>query len=105
LDTKDVGLVCLCYVENPKPAQVHYALRRLRRKAPEAFILVTLLGAQTSIDDGDVVEAVSNIGVVRGSFRDSVERILAVAAGPLDRPLLGGSMLSPDQTVELAKEI
>jgi hypothetical protein len=105
LDTKDVRLVCLCYAENPKPAQVHYALRRLRRKVPEAFILVTLLGAKTSIDDGDVVEAASNIGVVRGSFRDSVERILAVAAGPLDRPLLGGSVLSPDQTVELAKEI
>jgi hypothetical protein len=68
LDTKDVGLVCLCYVENPKPAQVHYALRRVRRKAPEAFILVTLLGAKTSIDDGDVVEAASNIGVVRDRF-------------------------------------
>jgi predicted PurR-regulated permease PerM len=95
LDTKDVGLVCLCYVENPKPAQVHYALRRLRRKAPEAFILVTLLGAMTSIDDQEVVEAASNIGVVRGSFRHAVERILAVAAGRSDWPILGGSVLSP----------
>jgi hypothetical protein len=40
LDTKDVALVCLCYVANPTSAQIRYAIRRLRRKAPEAFILV-----------------------------------------------------------------
>src|SRR4051794_26573123 len=36
LDTKDVALICLCYVEHVTPAQMRYALRRLRRKAPGA---------------------------------------------------------------------
>ena len=36
LETKDAALVCLCYLENATPAQVRYAARRIRRKAPEA---------------------------------------------------------------------
>src|ERR1700686_2065478 len=82
LNTKDVGLVCLCYVENPTPAQIHYAIRRLRKKAPEALILVTLLGATASIDDQEVVGASSNIELVKGTLNDSVERILAIAVNP-----------------------
>jgi hypothetical protein len=37
LDT-NVALVCLCYVANPTSAQIRYAIRRLRRKAPEAYL-------------------------------------------------------------------
>ena len=44
LDTSDVAVVCLCYVECVTTAQIRYSIRRLRRKAPQAFMLVTLLG-------------------------------------------------------------
>jgi hypothetical protein len=37
-------LVCICYLENASSAQIRYAVRRLRRKAPEAFIVTALLG-------------------------------------------------------------
>jgi predicted PurR-regulated permease PerM len=79
LDTKGVALVCLCYVENPTPAQIHYAIRRLRRKAPRAFIIVTLVGATINIDDQEVIQASTNVDLVKASLRETVEKILAVA--------------------------
>jgi predicted PurR-regulated permease PerM len=44
LDTDGVELMCLCYLANVTSAQIRYSVRRLRRRAPDAFILVTLAG-------------------------------------------------------------
>jgi predicted PurR-regulated permease PerM len=74
LDTKDVALVCLCYVENVTSAQIRYAIRRLRRKAPNAFILVSLLGAADGVDDA--VREFANVGLVKRSLAETVEKIL-----------------------------
>jgi predicted PurR-regulated permease PerM len=82
LDIKEVALICLCYVENPTPAQIHYAIRRLRRKAAGAFILVTLVGETSNVDDQEELQASADIDLVRGSLADTVERILAVAKRP-----------------------
>jgi len=79
LDTKNVALVCLCYVENPTPAQIHYAIRRLRRKAPGTLILVMLLGGTIGIDHQEIGATSSNIDFVEGSLRASVERIISIA--------------------------
>ena len=41
LDTKDVAIVCICYIESATSAQIHYAVRRLRRKTlkqPSYFV-------------------------------------------------------------------
>jgi hypothetical protein len=43
LDTRDVALICICYIENATSAQIRYAVRRLRRKVPEAFIVTALV--------------------------------------------------------------
>ena len=32
LETENVALICLCYLEHATPAQMHYASRRIRRK-------------------------------------------------------------------------
>jgi hypothetical protein len=74
LDTKDVALVCLCYVENVTSAQIRYAIRRLRRKAPNAFILVSLLGAADGVDDA--VREFANVGLVKRLLAETVEKIL-----------------------------
>jgi predicted PurR-regulated permease PerM len=79
LETKDVALVCLCYVENVTSAQIRYAIRRLRRKAPNAFILVSLLGAADGLD-GDAVHEFANVGLVKQSLANTVERILEEAS-------------------------
>src|ERR1700731_5243153 len=44
-DTKDAAFVCLCYVESVTSAQIRYAVRRVRRRTPEALILVALFGS------------------------------------------------------------
>ncbi len=44
LDTRDVDLICICYIENATSAQIRYAVRRLRRKVPKAFIVTALVG-------------------------------------------------------------
>jgi predicted PurR-regulated permease PerM len=89
LDTKDVALLCLCYVENATSAQIRYAIRRLRRKAPQAFILVSLIGAADAIDD-QIVEENAKVAFVKQSLAKTVERILmesTVAAKDNDIPL------------------
>jgi tRNA A37 methylthiotransferase MiaB len=79
LDTKDVALVCLCYVENATSAQIRYAVRRLRRKVPDAFILVTMVGQASNIDDEEVLQYSPNIDFVKQSLSDTVDRIFAIA--------------------------
>lgn len=44
LDTHDVWAICVCFIEAASPAQIGYAVRRLRRKVPDAFVLIALLG-------------------------------------------------------------
>jgi hypothetical protein len=46
LETKDVGLICLCYLEHATKAQLQYTSRRLRRKAP-AFPIVVGIFSET----------------------------------------------------------
>jgi hypothetical protein len=75
LDTKEVALVCLCYVENATSAQVRYAVRRLRRKAPNAFILVALVGGTDNLDE-QAVREFANVELVKRSLADTVEKIL-----------------------------
>jgi len=79
LDTKDVALVCLCYVENATSAQIRYAVRRLRRKVPDAFILVTMVGQASNIDDEEILQCSPNIDFVKQSLSDTVDRIFAIA--------------------------
>jgi hypothetical protein len=77
LDTKDTALVCVCYVD-ATPAQIHYAIRRLRRKAPQSIILVALVGRTDNVtnladpQDADYVER---------SLSATVSRILAASRG------------------------
>jgi hypothetical protein len=79
LDTKDVALVCLCYIENATAAQIRYAIRRLRRKAPEAIILVTLVGNADSTTNLTGPQASSPFDSVERSLKETVARIVTIA--------------------------
>ncbi|MGC1861579.1 MAG: AI-2E family transporter [Methylocystis sp.] len=80
LDVKNVGLICLCYMETPSPAQIHFAIRRLRRKAPAAIILVALLGATSAVEDEEVVQTLVKLDLIKSTLHATVERILAITA-------------------------
>lgn len=47
LQTEGVALICLCYVEYATRAQIHYALRRIRRRVPDVAVIVALFGNST----------------------------------------------------------
>src|SRR4029079_1576520 len=83
LDTKDVALVCLCYVESATSAQIRYALRRLRRKAPDAFILVAMLGASNTTEVRETLKDFPMPGLVE-SLDQTVKQVHAAASGPQD---------------------
>jgi hypothetical protein len=75
LDTKEAKLICLCYIETVTPAQIRYSVRRLRRKAPEAHILVGLMGEAQEMDD-----AAPNVSYAKGSLAETVDAVFTVAA-------------------------
>jgi hypothetical protein len=77
---KDIALICLCYVENATPAQINYAVRRLRRRVPRALILVSLVGSADDIaNPNDGQDALSDF--VERSLSATVARIVATANG------------------------
>jgi predicted PurR-regulated permease PerM len=80
LNTKDVTLVCLCYVANPTSAQVRYAIRRLRRKAPEAFILVSVIGGADNASGSEELRA-CQADDVRQSLSETIDQIKNLARG------------------------
>jgi predicted PurR-regulated permease PerM len=82
LDTTDVALLCLCYLEDASAAQVRYAIRRLRRKAPAAFILVMFAGNADNIDAAEDVRTSAHTDFAKQSLRETVEKIVAVATRP-----------------------
>jgi hypothetical protein len=76
LDIKDVALICLCYIGNATSAQIGYAIRRVRRKAPGVFIVVSLFGNATSIEG---LDQQGDVDVVSPSLHATIEKIVAAA--------------------------
>ena len=82
-EIKGIALVCLCYVGNASSAQIRYAIRRIRRRAPDTTTLVALLGDLEDITGQALSE---NTELVQHSLRATVDKIVAMAS-----ELLGGS--------------
>jgi predicted PurR-regulated permease PerM len=81
-DATGTALICLCYTGCPTAAKVRYALRRIQRKAPEASLVVALLGRDCTIEEDQLAPGA---GLVRHSLRATVDRILAIASGQPER--------------------
>ena len=79
LDTEDVRIVCLCFVGETTGAQIHYAVRRFRRKMPQAFILLTLIGNTRVFDEE--FRSSAGIGSVQTSLSGTRSEILNVVEG------------------------
>jgi predicted PurR-regulated permease PerM len=78
LDTEDVAVVCICYMGNATPAQMRYAIRRLRRKAPNAIILTALYGnSDATVPLGEAADE-STVSVTR-SLEGTVKQIREIA--------------------------
>jgi len=75
LETEDVDLICLCYLEGTTPAQQNYAIRRLRRKAPKTAIMLVLLGEIDQSPDTEGAELFDGVKRVEGTLISVVDRI------------------------------
>ena len=76
LDTQDVELICLCFVGGATAARIHYAVRRLRRKMPNAFIILSLIGHSGVFDEE--LKSSTGIGSIQNSLGGTREEILKV---------------------------
>jgi predicted PurR-regulated permease PerM len=79
LDTTGVAFACLCYVESANQAHIRYAVRRLRRKLPEAPILIALFGEDSANDPEQGKAALPNTSVASRSLRAVIEQIVAAS--------------------------
>jgi predicted PurR-regulated permease PerM len=74
LDLSDTSLICICYVERPSSAKIHYAVRRLGKKRSAAIIVAFLAEEQVT-----PIETLSGAAVVRGPFKLVLETIVEAA--------------------------
>ena len=95
LELKDVALICLCYLEHATTAQLHYASRRLRRKAPGVSILVGIFNETGQAPDSGPQQLPEDVEFLQGPLSAGVERVSEI----LSRPR---AHMKPDQPV-LAK--
>jgi hypothetical protein len=75
-------LFAFCYVENVTSAKINYAIRRLRRKAPHAIILVA--SAEVAIVFSTTANARGVFldgAVMARTLRDAVEKIVSIPKG------------------------
>jgi predicted PurR-regulated permease PerM len=90
LNLKDVALICLCYLEHATPAQLHYASRRLRRKAAGVSILVGIFNETGQTPDSDQQQLPEGVEFLEGPLSSGVKRVSEI----LSRPR---AYLKPDQ--------
>jgi|1186.fasta_scaffold155042_2 hypothetical protein len=87
LDTNDVALICLCYLESATPAQVRYAVRRIRRNAHGTAVVVSLLAKTDHVGDLVAPNLYPGVEPATGSLRNIVGHIVDfVEAGRVEKP-------------------
>jgi predicted PurR-regulated permease PerM len=77
LDTTGVTMVCVSYLDASSPAHMRYTIRRMRRKLPNAQIL---LGCWMADADAETLRDTAKADAVVTSLRDAVKLCLAAAA-------------------------
>jgi hypothetical protein len=82
LQAEGAALVCLSYLDASSPSHMRYAVRRLRRKLPNATIL---LGSWASNQDAAALEALretAKADLAAGSLREAVSLCLELGSAP-----------------------
>jgi predicted PurR-regulated permease PerM len=82
LDMSGVQMICISYLEiSGTPAHLRYLLRRLRKQAPQAPILVGLWPAEDAVLKSETMRSTLGADYYVSSMRDAVVRCLKVATG------------------------
>ncbi|MCG7393159.1 AI-2E family transporter [Microvirga sp. ACRRW] len=87
LDMSGVQMICISYLEiSGTPAHLRYLLRRLRKQAPKAPILVGLWPAEDAVLKSEAMRSTLGADYYVSSMRDAVVRCLKVATGEEELP-------------------
>jgi predicted PurR-regulated permease PerM len=82
LDISKARLICICYVERPSDAMIHYAVRRIIRKNNSSTVVLALLA-----DDGTgQADQVDGAARLFESFKRVVEGIVDVSRSHSQKP-------------------
>jgi predicted PurR-regulated permease PerM len=81
LETGGVALICLSYLDASSPAHMRYAVRRLRRKAPQATILLGCWTPATAQEGLAELQAATKADLVAAKLSDAVRQCLTLAQG------------------------
>ena len=81
LESDGVVLVCLSYLNASNPAQIRYAVRRLRRKMPRARIMVGLWSGVDGTEKAEAVRESSKADLFASTLREAV-RVCIEATRP-----------------------
>jgi hypothetical protein len=84
LETKGVAMVCVSYLDAGSPAHMRYTIRRLRRRLPNARVL---LGCWMA--DADALRETAKPDDVAVTLRDAVRLCLEAARKPAGPALTG----------------
>ena len=84
LQTEGVAMVCLSYLNASNPAQVRYAVRRLRRKLPGARILVGLWNGMADVERAASVKEASKADEFASTLREAAGICIAAARPNLE---------------------
>jgi hypothetical protein len=74
---KDASLVCLSLISTGSPARARYLVRRIRRRAPRALVLVGFWGPSMRGADAEEMVCATSAQSVAFSLRDAVADIAA----------------------------
>src|ERR1700744_5862048 len=82
LETEGVTLVCLSYLNASNPAQIRYAVRRLRRKLPRAHIMIGLWSGLDSSERAGAVRESSKADTFASTLREATRLCIEAALTP-----------------------
>jgi predicted PurR-regulated permease PerM len=82
LETEGVVLVCLAYLNAANPAQIRYAVRRVRRKLPRAQIMVGLWDGADTADRAEAIRESAKADFFAPTLREAT-RICVELARPV----------------------
>lgn len=85
LDTKDVEIACICYIESATSAQMRYAARRLQRKTPQATIVILLI--HDNDDQTPTADSAAG-GSIQHSLEAAVNQVVEIARVPPRRTIV-----------------
>jgi predicted PurR-regulated permease PerM len=79
LKTEGVAVVCLSYLNAANPAQIRYAVRRIRRKLPKARVMVGLWRGEDTAERIPALQESSKADMFVSTLREAIRSCIVLA--------------------------